>query len=89
MVEPFQALEDRLSTFLALMYPRFDASFFLETNASWNAVGTLLAQRQDNKKIHPIVLNSWMIDRAMRKYSASEHDAQNVIFALNSGGRLH
>lgn len=65
-----------------LAYTRFHAPFIVETDESAHAVGTLLAQKQDDRKIHLIQFTSGTMTAAERRHSACEREALAVIFAL-------
>ena len=56
--EAFETLKKKLTSAPVLGYPRFDASFVLETDASIDGLGAVLSQTQEDGKLHPITYAS-------------------------------
>ena len=82
MQEAFEKLKLKLTSPPVLAFPDFQRPFVVETDASSVAVGAVMAQRKEDRKVHPIQYASRPMTSAERKYSACEHEALAVIFAL-------
>ena len=78
----FRELKQRVTSPPLLALPKFDEPFVVETDASNVAVGAVLAQKKEDKKVHPIRYASWTITETEKKYSTCEKEALVVIFAL-------
>ena len=61
----FQLLKAAFTTAHVLVHPDFSKPFFMETDASDFALGAVLSQLGDGKKLHPVAFHS-------RKFSAVE-----------------
>ena len=57
-LEAFQTLKDKCIQAPVLAFPDFKKPFLLETNASGKGLGTVLLQKQDDGRYHPIVIAS-------------------------------
>ena len=64
-----------------LIYPDFDQPFFIATDASDVAIGSVLAQ-QRNGKLHPIHFISRTLSPTERRYSTTKREALAVIYSL-------
>ena len=56
--EAFETLKKKLTSAPVLGYPRFDAPFVLETDASIDGLGAVLSQTREDGKLHPITYAS-------------------------------
>ena len=54
----FDSLKQKLTTAPVLVYPNFERSFVLETNASIKVLGAVLSQKQENNQLHPVAFAS-------------------------------
>ena len=79
----FQKLKQGVTSPPRLALPNFDVPFVVETDASKVAVGEVLAQKKEDKKIHPIQYASRTMTEAEKNYYTCEREALEVIFALN------
>ena len=70
---------------LVLTSPNFDQPFVVESDASSVAVGAILAQRKEDKRVHPIQYASRTMTSAERIHSA-EREALAVIPAPKTFG---
>ena len=82
MTSSFNDLKNRLVSPPILAMPNFSLPFVVETDASNVAVGAVLAQTQEDGKVHPVQYASRTMSAAERKYSACEREALAVVFAL-------
>ena len=82
MQKAFEGLKVKLNSPSVLAFPDFDQPFFVETDASSVVVGAVLAQRKEEKRVHPIKYVCCTMISAERKYSAYERETLAVIFAL-------
>ena len=56
--EAFDELKNKLVTTPVLAYPDFTQNFYVETDASKQGLGAVLAQMQEDNKLHPIAYAS-------------------------------
>ena len=82
MLEAFEKLKLKLTSPPVLTFPDFEKLYVVETDASSVAVGAVMAQRKEDRKVHPIQLASRTMTSAERKYYACEREALAVIFGL-------
>ena len=82
MQKAFEELKKKLTSPPVLTFPDFEKSFVVETDASSVAVGAVLAQRNEDRKCHPVQYASRTMSDAEKKYSACEREALGVIFAV-------
>ena len=61
-----------------LAYPNFEADFVLETEG----VGGVLAQTQDDGKLHPVAYASHALSTAERNYSITELETLAMVWAV-------
>lgn len=54
MNHEFVKLKQYMVTSLLLALPDFEKSFIVESDASDSSVGTVLAQKKENGRIHPV-----------------------------------
>ena len=84
MQEACEELKLNLTSSPVLAFPEFELPFVVETDASSVGVGAVMAQRKEDRKVHPIQYASRKMTSAERKYSACEREALAVIFALKT-----
>ena len=65
-----------------LAYADFTKPFLLETDASIEGLGAVLAQRAEDNLVHPIAYASRTLLAHERNYSISELEALGVVWAL-------
>ena len=81
MRKAFQNLKQRVTSPPLLALPKFEEPLVVETDASSVAVGAVLDQKKEDKKVHPIQYASRRMTGTERHYSAFEKEALAVIFA--------
>ena len=65
-----------------LVYPRFDAEFFLGTDASGTGLGAVLSQKQTDSTVRPIAFASRTLQPHERNYDISELEGFGVVWAV-------
>ena len=75
----FQMLKDALVKAPILVFPDFNKTFYLYTNASDIALGSILSQLDEQSLDHPIAYYSRTFSKAERNYSVSERECLSVI----------
>ena len=65
-----------------LVYPRFDAEFFLETDASVTGFGAVLFQKETDKTVRPIAFASRTLQPHERNYGISELEGLGTVWAM-------
>ena len=55
-----------------LVFPDFDRTFLLETNASTEGLGAMLSQKQDDGHYHPITCGSHSLTPSEKNYHNSK-----------------
>ena len=55
-----------------LVFPDFEKTFLLETDASKEGLGTVLSQKQSNGWYHPIAFGSHSVTPAEKNYQSSK-----------------
>jgi len=78
----FKVLKRKLVTSPLLVYSDFDKNFTLETNAYRLALGAILSQYQDDKKLHPIACASQSVSTAEANYSITDLETLAVVWAV-------
>ena len=91
--EAVQVLKRKTQTAPVLIFPDFDKSFLLKTNASKEGLGMVLSQKQDNGHYHPIAFGSHSLTPSEKnchsskleflalKWSITEHFKEYLAFA--------
>ena len=79
--QAFERLKERLTAVPVLVYPNFTMPFLLETDASRDGLGAVLAQRQLDGTTRPIAYASRTIQGAEARYASSELEALGVVWA--------
>ena len=73
--DTFDALKEALSTAQVLGYPDFSREFILETDASFNGLGTILSQQGKDREIHVMAFTIHSLhpsERSMHNYSSAK-----------------
>jgi hypothetical protein len=78
----FRKLKELITTAPILAHPDFDKPFILYTDASKEGVGAILAQEQDDGRIHPIQFVSHRNNKAERNYPITDLEGLAVIWAV-------
>lgn len=73
--EAFEQLKDLMTRAPLLAHPDFSRNFLLETDASGEGLGAVLAQKLENGTVHPIVFASRTLQLHERNYGATELEA--------------
>ena len=76
-------LKEALTQAPVLAYPRFDSKhpFVLETDASAKGLGAVLAQEQEDGKVHPIAFASRSLTAAEQNYAITELETLGLVWA--------
>ena len=79
----FESLKRKLISAPVLSYPSFKSHepFILETDASGRDLGAVLAQKQHDGLVHPIVFASHALSSHERNYSITELETLAVVWA--------
>ena len=64
------------------MFPHFSKDFQLEIDASRNALGAVLEQKQDDRSVKPIAFASRTLQTHERNYGVTEMEALGVVWAV-------
>ena len=78
----FDKLRNLLTSAPVLAYPDFGVPFILETDASGNGLGAVLAQRQDDGLVRPIAYASRSLQEHEKRYGVTELEGLGVVWAL-------
>ena len=79
--QAFENLKKKLVTAPVLVYPNFEVPFILETDASHDGLGAVLAQRQPDGTTRPVAYASRTIQGSETRYASSELEALGVVWA--------
>ena len=79
----FDELKEKLVRAPVLMYPNFDRSFALETDASIRGLGAVLSQYQENGQIHPVAFASRALSAAEKNYCITDLETLTVVWAVS------
>ena len=83
--DAFDVLKEALSTVPVLGFPDFSREFMLETDASFNGLGTTLSQQGKDGKIHVIAYASHSLhpsERSMHNYSSAKRELLALRWAV-------
>jgi len=80
--EAFDALKVKLVAAPVLLYPNFSIGFVLETDASYQGLGAVLSQRQEDNKLHPIAFASRALANPEKNYAVTELETLAVVWAV-------
>lgn len=78
----FEELKRLLTTAPVLVFPEFTRPFILETDASLEGLGAVLAQKMEDGKVHPVSYASRTVQGAEKRYASTEMEALAVIWAV-------
>ena len=78
----FEALKRLLTEAPTLVFPDFSKDFQLETNASGEGLGAVLAQKQEDGSVKPIAFASRTLQPHERNYGVTEMEALGVVWAV-------
>ena len=67
-----------------LAFPNFTHEFLLETDASGNGLGAVLAQQQEDGQVRPIAYASRTLQGSEKNYGISEMEALAVVWLLST-----
>jgi hypothetical protein len=79
----FETLKQKLTQVPVLAYPTFDKPFTLETDASILGLGAVLAQEQEDRRLHPVAYASRALSPPERNYSITELETLAVVWAIS------
>ena len=77
----FDSLKKLLTESPILAFPNFNREFLLETDASGNGLGAVLAQQQEDGQVRPIAYASRTLQGSEKNYGISEMEALAVVWA--------
>ena len=72
-----------LSEQLTLIFPDFEKSFYLTTDASNIAIGGVLQKKDEYDNLRPLTFFSRKLNKAEMNYSTIEKEALAIIYGLN------
>ena len=78
----FTTLKRKLCEAPVLAYPSFDRDFSLETDASIDGIGAVLAQTQGDKCLHPVAFASRSLSPPERNYAITDLETLAVVWAV-------
>ena len=70
--EAVWTLKEKILTSPLLVFPDFANPFLLETDASKEALGAILSQKQDDGRFHPVAFGSHSLTPAEKNYHSSK-----------------
>ena len=70
--EVVRVLKDKIQSMPMLVFPNFDKSFLLETDASKEGLGVVLSQKQDNRCYHSVAFGSHSLTPSEKNYHSSK-----------------
>ena len=80
--EAFQSLKDALMTGPVLRCPDYSRPFVLQTDASGQGLGAVLAQRDDDGEEHPVAYLSRRLQAHEQNYSTVEKECLAVVWEV-------
>lgn len=80
--EAFQTLKDKLTSYPVLRRPDFSKPFILHTDASSQAVGAILAQKDEDGKEHAVAYHSKKLTPAERNWPITHLECFAVVNAV-------
>ena len=79
----FSTLKEKLTQAPVLSYPCFSKPFVLETDASGDGLGAVLAQGQEDGQVHPVAYASRALSPAESRYAITELETLAVVWAMS------
>ena len=79
--QAFEKLKELLTSAPLLRYPDFKKPFILETDASGDGLGAVLAQRQEDGSVRPIAYASRSLQKHEKNYGITELEGLGVVWA--------
>ena len=79
----FDSLKQKLIDSPILVYPNFDQSFMLETDASIKGLGAILSQKHPDQRQHPVAYASRALSAPEKNYSITELETLAVVWAVH------
>ena len=73
-LDAFQVLKEKCVQAPVLAFPDFQKPFLLETDASGKGLGTVLSQKQDDGRYHPIAFASRVLTDAEQRYHSNKQE---------------
>ena len=80
--EAFEHLKCLLTTATLLVFPNFSVPFLLETDASIQGLGAVLAQRQEGGEIKPVAYASRSLQKHKKNYGITELEGLGAVWAI-------
>ena len=80
--EAFEKLNELMTEAPLLSFPNFSQGFLLETDASGEGLGAILAQKSERGAVHPIAYASQTLQPSERNYGVTEMEALGIIWAV-------
>lgn len=78
----FEQIKSKLLSDVMLKHPNFDEIFYLNTDASVNAVGAALLQKDENGTLRPISYFSYKLKPHEKKWPAIQLEAYAILLAI-------
>ena len=78
----FERLKELLTTSPILVLPDFQKDFLLETDASGQGLGAVLAQKQEDGLVRPIAFASRTLQPHKQHYGVTELEGLGVVWAM-------
>src|SRR5204863_426089 len=78
----FKTMKKALTKTPTLIHPDFEKDFILSTDASGYALGAVLEQEENDKKLHPVGYASKTLTKAEQKYSTTELECFAVLWEV-------
>jgi hypothetical protein len=82
LLRSFAFLKQSLVTAPILAFPNFSLPFFIQTDASNNAIGAVLLQKQSNL-FKPVAFASRKLSETEKRYSTTERELLAIIYAYD------
>ena len=80
--QSFQSLKQKLIHFTTLSYPDWTKQFILDSDCSGQAIGAVLAQKDDDNTERPIAFYSKKLSDSQRKYSVTKQEMLALVSAI-------
>ncbi len=80
--EAFDRLKSLLTSAPVLAFPDFRVPFILETDASGNGLGAVLAQRQEDGSVRPVAYASRSLQDHEKRYGVTELEGLGVVWSV-------